>query len=776
MLRFPSSTIRLALSASVWLALSTSASLALCPVTATLDRDAQNERNLSGTAATVPPVDALVMSIAELNGTLGASNEPVLTFDFASNVLDADRKACLRALGRLAVRADRLGPIELLIIGHADSVDSDAANNSRSFLRARAARTYLRNTVQDFAIRVPVDIAGRGEAEPWACGPPDGFEDANEAEACAPRLQMLRLSQADGEARVRNDRRLEIRLASPVFAGPRYEVLSAALAGQGNAPAPDSVELRSHLSVFRYYPAGATPLHPLVVPIPAPTRDVVAACSVAEADADGGRLWLDTGWQRIRLEFPDAAPVAWDSEPGFVVSEINSAALGNRLLVRIRARPDVRSASGLVRGQIEMLLATTIIQNGQAGRQDDAVGVPDPWRVRVRLPAFLDALIAEEQEDLLGHAQRLLLRTCLGLDPDDIGTQQDREPLVVGLMQSALQMLPRDGAGLLASAHEYHAPTGMFALRPGMHLRLLTGRDQLPETPGSTIGRQDFSDLTSEIVLPLYSAPTRPFVGASQDAVPVLSGPFGHNAVTLDPGLAMRWWNDHALGNLSQRADDGTFGIGDPAALEMLLSGRLAYVVPPNGRPTDPSNNPDYTRAIPRPFTATEALRPTRDTLIVAARTHDDISAFLAHDRGGQLFGALEYDYEDDEGNDIVVRSACAWGSQDDPNGGPGARVLCGLFTQPIRASLLIDVEVNGEPRRVPLGTSIGSFLPPEAMVPCFVQATGEADQRFPPRNRLAVRITLPTYGDGSRAVYSSDDCRLLALPLTHEARISWAN
>ncbi|WP_155066045.1 hypothetical protein [Paracoccus limosus] len=568
---------------------------------------------------------------------------------------------------------------------------------------------------------------------------------------------------------------MEVRLASPVFAGPRYDVLSAALAGQGNAPAPDSVELQSHLSVFRHYPAGATPLHPVVVPIPAPTRDAVAACSVAEADADGGRLWLDTGWQRIRLESPNAAPVAWDSEPGFVVSEMNSAALGNRLLVRIRARPDVRSASGLVRGQIEMLLATTIIQNGQAGRQDDAVGVPDPWRVRVRLPAFLDALIADEQEALLEDAQRLLLRTCLGLDPDNIGTQHDREPLVVGLVQSALQMLPRDGAGLLASAHDYHAPTGMFALRPGMHLRLLTGRDQFPEEPGSADGRQDFSDLTSEIVLPLFSAPTRPFVGASQDALPALSGPFGQNAVTLDPGLAMRWWDDHELANLSQRARDGTFGIGDPAALELLLSGRLAYVIPPSGLPTDPV----YTRNIPRRFDDFDDMArplPARDTLIVAARTHDDISAFLAQDRGGRLFGALEYDYVDDDGNDIVVRSACAWGSQDDPNGGPNARVLCGLFTQPIRASLLIDVEVNGDPRRVPLGTSVGSLLPPEVMAPCFVLATGEADQRFAPGNRLAARITLPTYGDGARAVYSSDDCRLMALPLTHGARFSWTN
>ncbi|AXS40196.1 OmpA family protein [Breoghania sp. L-A4] len=769
---FPHSTARLLLIVGIWITFSSSAALALCPVTSTLDRDAQNESDLNSTAATVPPVDALVMSIAELNGTIGAGNEPVLTFDFASNNLDADRRACLRALGRLAVRADRLGSIELIIIGHADSVDNDFTNNLRSLERARAARTYLQEEVDDFNERVTVDVAGRGEAEPWACGPPDGDEESIETEPCAPRLQMLRLSQAGGEARVRNDRRLEVRLASPVFAGPRYEVLSSALAGQdGNIPNADSEALRDHFAVLRHYPAGTTPLHPVIVPVSDPTGDAIEVCSLAEQDADGGRLWLDTGWQRIQLEIPNSAPVAWDTEPGFVVSAINSSALGNRLLVRLRARPDVRSASGPLRGQIELLLATAIVQDGQEGRQDAAAGVPDPWRVRVRLPHFLDALIADEDETLLNDTQRRLLRSCLGLDPDDVGSQQDRKSLLDSLLLQALDLLPRDGAGLLAWAHDYHAPTGMFALRPGMHLRLLTGRDQLPEIPGSTIGRQDFSDLTSEIVFPLYSAPTRPFVGASQDAVPVLSGLFGQNAVTLDPGLALRWWDAPALANLSQRADDGTFGIGDPAALELLLSGRLAYVIPPNGRPTDPSNNPDYLRVIPRPFIATEALRPTRDTLIVAARSHDDISEFLAQDRDGRLFGSIETDL-----GDAVLTSACAWGSRDDPNGGPRARVLCGLFTQPMRASLLIDVEVNGEPRRVPLGTSVGSLLPPEVMAPCFVVGTGAADQRLPPGSRLAARITLPTYGDNSRAVYSSDDCRLLALPLVHMERFSWTN
>ena len=455
--------------------------------------------------------------------------------------------------------ADALGSLRLHIIGHADSVGSDETNNLQSLRRALAARLVLRG-ISGFSARIPVTTSGRGKAEPWACGPPDGTEETDDPEDCAPRLQLLRTTQEPGEVRVRNDRRVELRVDSPLFAGPDFELLRSAITGPDGTPArTDSVDLQHHLGILRHYPAGIAPLHPVVVRIGTRSNAVRQACSLPANDSDRGRIWLDTGWQKIAFT-PEGEPeVSWRLDPGLVVSGVNETALGNRLLIRVRARPDVQqwSESTAPPGQIELMLATQIVQEGQNGRPDAAVGVPDPWRVRVRLPDFLHLLLSGGSP--LTSSDRELLLSCLGLDQAVIDDPDRREPVVSALVAQVLAALPRDAIGLMTAAHDYHEPTGMFGLRPGLHLRLLTGSDHLGPRLEPGTGRQDFVDLTSAIELPLYGAPTRRAVVQDRDRVNVSSGPMGHHSVTLDPGLALRWGASAEMSQLSQRASDGTY-------------------------------------------------------------------------------------------------------------------------------------------------------------------------------------------------------------------------
>ncbi|MBO9413681.1 MULTISPECIES: hypothetical protein [unclassified Ruegeria] len=642
---------------------------------------------------------------------------------------------------------------------------------------------------------------GRGEADPWSCGPPDGVADQPGASSisCGARMQLMGPVRAGvegaGEVEVRNDRRLELQLDMPHFAGPRLAELASVMSP--NAPSPEGGQVEKvvqHHSVFRYYPAGTTPLHSIRVPLSAEPRAVHDGCSLSGGDADGGRLWLDTGWQKLEIKPKDSLLVSWTEEPGLVAPKGANGILGYNLIVRVRALPEVRSTNPDASGVVELMLATQILQDGQdvggaTVRPDLATGVPDPWRVRVRLTSFLDALVLDGGGTLLNTAQRDLLRSCLGISADMLdGASEDekktdtaaRKALLDPIMLRALDNLPRDPAGLLALTHDYHAPTGLFALRPGQHLRLLVGRDQLAPkvAPSTEDARADFVDLTSQMILPLYAAPTRTFAKKGEDALSVIVGRAGVDAVTLDPGIILQSWNapTPTISSLSERGFDGTYGIGDPAALELLMAGRLSYVLPPQGEPLQ------KTRGIPRDFIVkspeTGPRQRARDTLIIAARDDDALTTFLARYQFAGIFGS-----EPITEQGVRRETACYWGSDPEAE----EPVLCGLFTQPMRASLLIDATINGQPRRVPLGTTVGALLPPDISRTCVATSLPPRDEKIqiPPRVTTTARlgdakrpfaVQLPKYETGPDAVYSSNDCRLLALPLFHGAVLSWTN
>lgn len=96
-----------------------------------------------------------------------------LLFDFDSDVVRAEAATNLR---NLASSLDKYPNTDLLIVGHTDSVGSDAYNQSLSDRRARAAAEYL--AAQQVA-RTRLRTAGRGETEPVTTNDTDAGRSQN---------------------------------------------------------------------------------------------------------------------------------------------------------------------------------------------------------------------------------------------------------------------------------------------------------------------------------------------------------------------------------------------------------------------------------------------------------------------------------------------------------------------------------------------------------------------------------------------------------------------
>jgi outer membrane protein OmpA-like peptidoglycan-associated protein len=96
-----------------------------------------------------------------------------LLFDFDSDRVRAEAAANLR---NLAASLDRYPNTDLLIVGHTDSVGSDAYNQSLSERRARAAADFL--AAQNVA-RTRLRPLGRGESEPVATNGTDAGRSQN---------------------------------------------------------------------------------------------------------------------------------------------------------------------------------------------------------------------------------------------------------------------------------------------------------------------------------------------------------------------------------------------------------------------------------------------------------------------------------------------------------------------------------------------------------------------------------------------------------------------
>jgi outer membrane protein OmpA-like peptidoglycan-associated protein len=85
-----------------------------------------------------------------------------LLFDYDSDVLRPEAK---KNLSSLAASLDKYPDTNILVVGHTDSVGTDAYNMSLSERRAAAAVNYL---VSQGVARARIRSAGRGETEPVA--------------------------------------------------------------------------------------------------------------------------------------------------------------------------------------------------------------------------------------------------------------------------------------------------------------------------------------------------------------------------------------------------------------------------------------------------------------------------------------------------------------------------------------------------------------------------------------------------------------------------------
>jgi len=96
-----------------------------------------------------------------------------LLFDFDSDVVRSDARTNLR---NLAASLDKYPGSELLIVGHTDSVGTDAYNLALSERRAEAAAVYL--AAQGVA-RARLSSRGLGESEPVAPNDSDAGRSRN---------------------------------------------------------------------------------------------------------------------------------------------------------------------------------------------------------------------------------------------------------------------------------------------------------------------------------------------------------------------------------------------------------------------------------------------------------------------------------------------------------------------------------------------------------------------------------------------------------------------
>ena len=108
-------------------------------------------------------------------------------------------------------------------------------------------------------------------------------------------------------------------------------------------------------------------------------------------------------------------------------------------------------------------------------------------------------------------------------------------------------------------------------------------------------------------------------------------------------------------------------------------------------------------------------------------------------------------------------------------------KVLCGYFRHSVLLSMLVEAEIGGRSRKVPVDTRIGSLMPPEALERCFlrdgVAPAGDGSFiPFVPSQFLGTGLRIESLGAGliPPAFYDPTDCRLLALPVLKGGRVTW--
>lgn len=776
--------------------------LKLCPLTSAFT--AQPPLVPDARSDGIGYAEQLVISLAELNGYF--TGTPVLTFQSGSVTLDKHRRACLRNFTKIYALSVRAGgysvrdrdDLGLSVIGHADGTNQPAVNFPLSYRRAARVRTELKTSLGaalNWKWLPPIRVEGRGEEEPWWCG-------SNLAAACSFRVNGPGNAgigaQADPQVTsIRNDRRVELRLESASILGPRSRAVlldrKAILLSQGITTGQElNSEPLQRLLRFeqrmRYFPAGVQALHPVSLTLADMAwsaddrRCQVTPDNRPAIDTDP---WLDSGWSQVSTGTGSML------EPADSKGDFDDASLW----VRLRAVPVVTRATrqpGRVRIMLE--LATGLIgriatddtakvaallqpdtsgapaadRTGEAGviRYDLGLGVPDYWRVRLRL--------AKAVTDILGKPETgPALQACLtqaGLGREIAGTG-------AGIVSLALAALPKDFDGLLGQAYDFNRPTRMFGLFPGFDLRIDTGQLALP-LPLKGPDGQSLAAIGASRLVRLYGAPlslrTNPggAAGGNESAAnwQARSGMFGDRSVSLNPTLQSIWQDIDSTKDFNKppmpEGVSRALPLGNAYVFERFLRGRVVRVFLP-----DPTEGGSGVVADYKIFEANAGPNARRDVVLVAADTPEQLEVF-ARDRFSKNNVLLEKD-ESDSACEVIDKK-----NGDKISGNNG--VICGYFRQPLSLSLMLPAWIDSSAVSVPLGTRIGAMADSDTLLPCFRRRTG---REFGPADRL--------HGDtgknGSRGVvivdlgarnasprfYDGNDCRMLGLPILDQGKVN---
>ena len=746
--------------------------LGLCPITSKLS-SAARQQSTEGEAP-FGPSDALFLSLAEVNGFLSA--DPKLTFETGSARLRGPQMACLRDAAYLYARAikaanvprSKRNTVAMRIVGHADATGVSEANYQLSFQRASsAAEAFAQAAEHDLGWRPQVLAEGHGGSDTWWCG----IEGAG-AEKCAIWPAALGVTE-DKNILQRNDRRLELQFTGTSIAGPRLDLLalelSASLANQA-----DFRRLLKFEPRMRYYPAGTGALRPLQVAVGESEK-------VASTDGcmNGSGGWPETDWHRVGKISPPSALEAANAEDPPRFDETN-------LLARLRAVPVVlRSQGRPSRVRVVLELATGTIgpvtlshqaaPTAAAGalapaaaaggtmaaqtttRRSLGLGVPEYWRMRLRLRSLLKEVVGDGQ----GTDAWRAIKGCLPQIATASGWQDETaEQFGNWAYAAALSSLPRDFDGLMAQANDFNRRARMFGLSAGLKLQVQSGQLMLPRNSGQPT-RYDMEMVGGGQTYDLFAAP----LTTTDPDYPgwiYPSGPYGQLAVTLNPTTQGVWWltsNEEDGSELPQpgKTDPATkdkwpANLANPYALERFLRGRVVRVFLP-GPPPNEKEKVDM-----KEFNVGEdTVSSKRDVMLVAAATPGLLEAFALAYGPAQLLADAKRD-------DAIC-----------PARTKQLHVLCGFMSQNVALSLLLPASVNGENRNFPIDTRIGSLMPPDLMKACF-HADTPAAFGASVEDRLDSTVVIERLGPSGEppALYDPRDCRLLGWPILAGGSVKW--
>lgn len=783
----------------------------LCPVTVRLAAELRNPTPEAGKGGAAQKderfdfssVDSFFVSLAELNGYF--SGDPKLTFPVGEERLATHETTCLRLLADIFVAAastsrssgTAAASAGFRFIGHADATGNAERNYRLSYERGHAAAQAFSRLVKARLGWAPaIAVEGRGGADPWWCGVEDvaGAAPApGGASTCGALAAGKGEIARDKVVRVRNDRRLEIRFSGTSIAGPRIDLIAKAMA-LGPAADMDFARLLRFEPRMRYFPAGNAPLQPVRIVL----HDSGEAACLALAGAFPETAWSQYAGKSVSALEPSAA---WPPKPGSASNpkRFDEANLAIRLRVvpavtRNQGRPNrARLLLELATGTVGPVLVvssagtpppaeTLAVIEGTDGegsakagagktpseieRRAAGYGVPEYWRVRLRIDELLSGLLLTETgtTDFWSALAKCLPQQA-GKNAES-GVEAERSKaaaFVRGAGETALENLPRDFDGLLAHAHDFNRPTRMFGLRPGLKLRIDAGRLGLQrEAPSEQLYTMALAGTSA--VYDLYAAPLAVWRNIADQSGPFwpASGHQGYLAVSLNPtvqGMSVGGSKVEDENELPVPPDEknGLYNLASPYALERFLRGRLVNVFLPGARPGRKTLDMKEIDFIDR---SDDAANSEKDAILLAAENSGLLVDFYKNYLpDAQLAGPVNH-----------PRPACE-----------GARsqvgVLCGFMRQNVVPTLLLPVRSKRQDRHVPIDTRVGALMLSGELEPCFANdAAGSGLPSFPASSRLANPVLIRALGASLPvpALVDGRDCRLLGLPALAGSEFEW--